>query len=74
VTQQDASQNDFVAQLSVASQDDGVSRGVPSTTVLSESQTEPDLNFQDDDEFGDYIPPHACKFVLDSFNWYYISF
>nr|CAD2149807.1 unnamed protein product [Meloidogyne enterolobii] len=62
VTQQDASQNDFVAQLSVASQDDGVSRGVPSTTVLSESQTEPDLNFQDDDEFGDYIPPHACKY------------
>uniref|UniRef100_A0A1I8BRP6 DNA helicase n=1 Tax=Meloidogyne hapla TaxID=6305 RepID=A0A1I8BRP6_MELHA len=62
VTQQDASQGDFGGHLSAASQDDGASRGVPSTTVLSESQTEPDLNFQDDDEFGDYIPPHACKY------------
>ncbi|KAF7639132.1 hypothetical protein Mgra_00001367 [Meloidogyne graminicola] len=60
VTQIDASQNDFGGQLSAASQDG--SRGIASTTLLSESQTEPDLNFQDDDEFGDYIPPHACKY------------
>ena len=62
VTQADASQNDF-QQFSIATQDEGQSAGVPSTIDVMESQTEPDLNFQDDEEMDMPIPAHACKWV-----------
>jgi len=57
-----SSQHDFGGQFSIATQDDhGLSRGI-STIDANESQAEPDLNFQDDDELVENIlPPHACK-------------
>jgi hypothetical protein len=62
VTQQDASQNDY-QQFSISTQDEQQSQSwdaPPSTIDASESQTEPDLNFQDEEEL-DNVPLHGCK-------------
>ncbi|KAL3110234.1 hypothetical protein niasHT_015837 [Heterodera trifolii] len=61
VTQQDSSQTDY-GQFYLSTQGEQ-SQGVPSTVDASQSQTEPDLNFQDEEEpLVDNLPTHACKY------------